>query len=401
MLQHNGANAGKDMIFSYYKAVLAQARERTKILKAKVSRPVKEPDLLALRQRCESHLDVILRELEELEKDEYLERPEMLRQKVSILKKIISNISYIETTGIAALDRMKGDDIFLTRLLFHIHEEIGYPLLPPAVTCLSRQYYSIYPMLGLVQVPLAEADSLLHLPDLYHEIGHPLTSSKDNPRVEPFTNALGRFMEFAGQHFETEYVRTQRSSGPRDYFGVVVRQLQQSWVIFWSQEIFCDLFALYTLGSAYAWSHFHLVAERCGDPYRVDLSGGSEHPPDSARMEALLAGLKLVGMNQESELIRKRWEEFLLKLGYSSNEMYIRACPSSLLHKAALCAFEGTKGIECTIVSSSVGTHLVGDLLNKAWIEFWKSPIEYAVWEKQVIKNLKKHLASSSSTFCA
>lgn len=389
------------MISSYYKAVLAQARERAKILKAKVSRPVKEPDLLALRQRCESHLDGILRDLEELEKDEYLERPEMFRQKVSILKKIISNISYIETTGIAALDRMKDDDIFLTRLIFHIHGEVGYPLLPPAVTCLSRQYYSIYPMLGLIQVPLAEADSLLHLPDLYHEIGHPLTSSKDNPKVEPFTNALGGFMEFAGQHFETEYARTQRSSGPRDYFGAIVRQLQQSWVIFWSQEMFCDLFALYTLGSAYAWSHFHLVAERCGDPYRVDLSGSSEHPPDSARMEALLAGLTLVGMSQEAEIIRTRWEELLFKLGYSPNELYVKACPLSLLSEAASCALEGTKGIGCAIINSPVGTRLVGDLLNKAWLEFWKSPTGYAAWEKQTLKNLKNRLASSSGTFCA
>ena len=41
----------------------------------------------------------------------------------------------------------------------------------------------------------------------------------------------------------------------------------------WANEIFCDLFAIYTLGPAYAWAHFHLTARHESDPYEVQFMG--------------------------------------------------------------------------------------------------------------------------------
>jgi hypothetical protein len=373
----------------YYQAVLKQACERARTLKDMLAKPVKEAELTALRQRCEDILDGVLEKLKNLESSGLLNNPEMFPRCVSMLKNIIEELGRIETTGVAALDRMNNDDIFLTRLVFRVHKEIGYPILPPAVTCLSREYYSVFVRLNLIQVPLAEAACLLHLPDLYHEMGHTLAATVDIPAVEPFTNALGELMEFAGLHFEQEYIRVQRDMAPQE-LGVIHRQLEEAWIKYWSQEIFCDLFALYTLGPAYAWSHFHLVAEQCGDPYAVSIV--NEHPPDDARMQALLAGLVLLGMSTEADAIRKMWDDLVAKMGYVLTPLYRIACPTKIIGEAAKKALEGTRATCGKVADNAVGTKPICDMFNTAWQQFWKNTENYYTWEKKTLADLKAKL---------
>ena len=86
-------------------------------------------------------------------------------------------MDFFETIGIAALNRANEDDRQLNLLVERIVREIGFPLLPPVATLLSQGYFHIYPWFNLLCLPLVEPAFLLHLPDLYHELGHLLSSN--------------------------------------------------------------------------------------------------------------------------------------------------------------------------------------------------------------------------------
>jgi len=69
------------------------------------------------------------------------------------------------------------------------------------------------------------------------------------------------------------------------------------WIVNWTTEFFCDLFALYTLGPAYAWSHLHLAATRGEDPFKAPTlsSGSATHPADGAEREDFVALIRQSG----------------------------------------------------------------------------------------------------------
>jgi hypothetical protein len=237
-------------------------------------------------------------------------------------------------------------------------------------------------------VPLAESDFLLHLPDLYHEIAHLLIAATNNPKVEPFQQQFSQFLSVVADHFESERGANLRSTGPVGYFGQVLDLLERYWIN-WATEIFCDLFAIYTVGPAFAWAHFHLTALHEGDPYDVRLTRLMSHPPDQSRMEAMLHALNLTGFKQEAAAINREWDALVKSTGAVQAPLYRKACPQSLLHLAADLAFAGTKGIGCRIATKDT-TGKVHDLLTTAWHKFWNSADEYAQWERDSISLLKQ-----------
>ena len=290
----------------------------------------------------------------------------------------------IEGTGITALNRIHADDVFLDKIVFQIHQEIRFPLRPPAVTCISQSYFGIWPSLGLMSVPLAESDFLLHLPDIYHELGH-LLFSTENPKVEAFQRQRAKFIGAVREYLREEVALTKRSTGPTEYQLLILKGLDRSWIP-WSEELFCDLFALYTVGPAYAWAHLHLTASHTSAPFNVRLEG--EHPPDEARMRVLLAGLSILNRDADAQAIARRWDELLRITGHSATPLYRRSCPDALLEQAAVYAHEGTKQIGCAIASK--GGRTISGLLNNAWESFWKDPSNYAEWEKNTIATIRQ-----------
>ena len=77
----------------------------------------------------------------------------------------------------------------------------------------------------------------------------------------------------------------------------------------WAIEFFCDLYAVYMVGPAFAWSHLHLAACAGTDPFQVPLLTTTVHPPDAARMSAMLLALERLGFDEERAAIGHRWEE--------------------------------------------------------------------------------------------
>ena len=109
-----------------------------------------------------------------------------MAERIRLFRRLRADLTNVETTAVAALTRSHTDDAALSGLVADIHREINCPLAAPTVTCLSRAYFSINLDFRLLEVPLAESDFLLHLPDLYHEIAHPLITEENNPVIEPY-----------------------------------------------------------------------------------------------------------------------------------------------------------------------------------------------------------------------
>ncbi len=294
-------------------------------------------------------------------------------------------MDYLETVGIAALNRASNDDHYLNAIISKVSQEIKYPRLTPIVTTLSQSYFCIYPSLNLLCVPLVEGRFLLHLPDLYHELAHPFFKEKNDPVLEPFQ---ARYMDAVFEvlnHFEEEKYKAEYRRGPRTLCDLL-HTWQRSWIKFWVEEFFCDLYGVYTLGTAFVWSHLHLSIKRGGDPYEVS-SRVTSHPCDHARMMIMLHALHLIGFQDMAQQIQQKWSEFLNHISVSPEPEYYRCYQTDLMEKLAEYALEAVKQIQSRIATPTTQDS-IHTLLNQAWEEFWQNPLTYVNWEKKKIEVL-------------
>jgi len=250
------------MLDDYFIGTVTQLEKRARLLRGKLPRNLPR-DYDTLAQTCRSKLDTCLKRLRTLRDDSKFKKLHYQPERVRLLRRAIAEMDVIESVGIAALDRAKEDDHYLNVLLGRITSEIKYPHITPVVTTLSQQYFCIIDDLHLLCVPLLEGQFLLHLPDLYHELAHPLLLIEDDPVIEPLQQAMYKGMRDTLSYIDEELAKVDRSSGPQ-YPAFLLSRWRGLWIRYWLTEFFCDLFAIYTLGPAYAWSHLHLVIKRGG-----------------------------------------------------------------------------------------------------------------------------------------
>jgi len=374
---------------NYVEVLIALALEKARVLRGKIKNPLPSAEFSGLQSRCEYQLDSISHRLRYLAEDPDVKAKGNSQRRIRLLRRAFDELALLECTGIAALNRIDQDDVFLSKVLFQIHKEINYPLNLPTVTCLSQSYYNVNPKIGLLSVPLAESESLLHLPDFYHELGHPVIYAIGDPKVEKFQEEYGKFIGFVLEIFNKRRIEITRSTAPKDYHMFEAKILELSWIKYWGMEFFCDLFAIYTLGPAYAWSHLHLTASRDGNPYDVKINQVTSHPPDQARMEVMLYALDLLGQQREATSIRDKWNSLLVMTGSKQSANYRKACPRELLELAAVHAFEGIKFIGCRLANERANGE-IHKLLNEAWKIFWQDQSKYRSWEKTKLIELKQ-----------
>ena len=308
-------------------------------------------------------------------------QPERLR----MFRRAVADLDVVETVGFAAIERANKEDLRLNALMDRIRLEIHYPLLPPVVTSLSRASFGIIPSLNLLCVPLTEGRFLLHLPDLYHEIAHPLLRAGNNPVVDPFRQAHDRVMQAAVVYLDGELRAQERRRGPAQLL-LTLECWVRSWVS-WSVEFLCDLFGALTVGPAFAWSHLHLAAKRGGDPFLVPSVSPTSHPPDAARMTVILKALARCGFTAEVGRVEGRWQEYVALLRSKAEPEYRRCFPDQLLEEVCRAAGEGVAGLGCRVASPASGGE-VYTLLNRAWDEFWRDPAGYGAWEQGAVATL-------------
>jgi hypothetical protein len=373
---------------SYLEGASNQLIRRGRLLLSKIPRGLPR-ELHLLEQQCRDRIQRALTDLQqtlvELRKEPH-SRPPAVRLRA--LRRAVRELDYLETIGVAALNRADlEEEVWLNELALRITQEIAYPLLPPVVISLSQNYFRIHTDLNLVLVPLVEGSFLLHLPDLYHELAHPLTIYPNDPRVEPIQIELLKVLDHV-LLYNTEEIEKLDRRGEYEEFKLRVALWNECWLQLWGFEFFCDLFSVYTVGPAYAWSHYHLCAKRGGDPFEVSQRRLSSHPADDARMKAILCALKLIGFADEAKKIEQHWDELTSVLGFKPHSEYYRCYPDHIITLLAQHSLAGVQAIGCTVVSPNT-TDGVSRLLNDAWQQFWKAPNSYSAWEQKVVNSLR------------
>jgi len=280
-------------------------------------------------------------------------------------------------------------------LLFRIHQEIGLPLTPPGVACISTMYYFFHPFTNVIFVPVGESEFLLHLPDLFHEIGHEISCNKENEsRLKgvhgKYTLAVHKITEYYGQLLTKKRRETGPSEIPR-----LIMHIHSQWKN-WIEEFFSDLFALYTVGPAYAWSHLHITIKKSQNVYDFSPILPRTHPSDDGRMRMLIIGMGLVGFEDEAKTIWSKWKNMPLTTGTQPVVEYQYVYPEELMTEVASAILQGIKESGFAIVLpkrlNELNEKSVIKLLNEAWDLFWKEPNGFRSWEEKKILYLKETL---------
>lgn len=245
-----------------------------------------------LEQTCRRKLSEVMSALLKLIEDPHMRMPKYRQVRIRAYRRLIEDLDGLETVAIPALARAHESDSFLNRLVQQIRREIQYPLLPPVVSPFSQHYFYIREDFNLICVHLTEGNFLLHLPDIYHELAHPLVWETSYPNIKPYQISLIESLDEVRSWLYDELDREKRGRGPDSYQFYIKRWIE-SWED-WCIEFYCDLFATFTLGTGFAWSHFHLCTARGENPFEIPLLGVTAHPADDARMRAILTGLRLI-----------------------------------------------------------------------------------------------------------
>ena len=172
----------------YLQGAIGELTRRGELLLTKV--PTGLPRDSCPRTHVQTRLARDLDALRDLIDDPRMQDPAYQPERLRKFRRIVRDMDTLETIAIAALNRANEDDRQLNILVERIGNEIAFPLLPPVATLLSQGYFHIYPRLNLLCLPLVEPAFLLHLPDLYHELGHLLEFERHDPRTKPFHGAL-------------------------------------------------------------------------------------------------------------------------------------------------------------------------------------------------------------------
>jgi hypothetical protein len=351
------------------------------------------PLLATIAQR---EIDQIMKELDFLYTDPDYNDPVNIRRKFQRFKTLSGKLSEIENVVIAAMSRKASDEEFVNKLLLEICREINYPLQTPVASCLSQKYYHIYPQYNLMCIPLLESEFILHLADIYHELGHPLISMDTNPKVEPFQKNLGYFNNEVRRYFD-EVIKSRELARDIDKDFDPVFVWKDCWLENWSIELFCDLFATFMLGPAYLWSNLHMCSKMSWEVFKVPTFQKTNHPPGEARMRAILYGLELTGFHSEKDEIQKKWNDFKLIIGQKESAEFSIAMPEKLLKSAAEFCLTGARQIGCEISVNPIpqktpAQSKVNFLLNDSWKQFWQNPELFHRWEQKALLDFKKNL---------
>ena len=368
----------------YFSGAVPQLIARAEELELKIRSDL-PVDYYRLADLCRENLSGIREQLHTLLCNPTLQAPRVQGERLRMFRRCRKELTHIESRGIATLDRVKKEDSRFNAFLRRIAKEINHVDLPPVVSPLSSTYFSIDTSLSILFVPLVENRFLLHLPDVYHELGHQCFRNDLIPRLRPVVQAREESYRAWIQHFFDERRRLRRSRGPKSREANV--ELAMRCVPGWIVELFCDLFAVFTVGPAYVWSHLHLSALYGNSPYDVPLRDPTTHPADEARMEVMLTGLRIIDVESIASEIKERWNEFKRIGSFTPTPEFSVFYPTSVLEEMVATALRGFKNAGIRGYAD-VPIDSVPRVLNQAWTRFWSNPTDFGDWEQRAVDSL-------------
>jgi hypothetical protein len=205
---------------------------------------------------------------------------------------------------------------------------------------------------------------------------------------------LVNFTPIVSDHFRNQRDRLADLGGPKkDSQWLAVAQIMwgEKREGTWRIELAADMIATYLIGPAYGWQHIRLAVNHGTDPYYPSPDAIQDHPADQARLDGILAMLKLLGLKREANEIEAHWSQLLdldlykqPPLGY---ELYY---PASLIQKLAELVYAGCQeqGLISFRYQSQSDQHLV-TTINRAWQAFNQNPATFPEWESDTMRKLK------------
>jgi len=380
----------------YLKSLIQEQINRGLCLKELIRRPLEYPVLSGLAERCKMIIDTNIEQLkflsEELEKRDENDIRDLFRE-IRVCARAIELVEYF---GISAL-RFESQDIgYLNNLIFKIHKEIKLPLNPPSVACISTKYYYFHPFTNVIFVPVGESRFLLHLPDVFHEIGHEVLSEKENElSLREISESYQTAIRTITGYYDRLMKKKRRETGPRA-IPANIAHIHYQWKTYWINEFFCDLFALYTIGPAYAWAHLHLTTKKSENVYEFSLILPRSHPSDDARMKMLSIAMRKMGLGNKASAILSRWNEIPLVANTEPVTEYQYAYPDDLMNEVADLFLDSLKAAGFSPVSEKDienDDNSIVSVLNRAWTLFWEDPEAFTGWEEQTVQKLKSQLS--------
>lgn len=380
----------------YLNAIILEQINRGLSLKKLIPHPLRYPELSPLADRCSrkidennSYLRYLQKELEDRDKED-------IRDIFRGFRRCTRELELVEYFGISALFYETPEIGYLNKLIFQIHQEIKLPLTPPCVSCISTNYYYFHPFTNVIFVPIGETEFLLHLPDVFHELGHVVLENRKNElRLNELNKKYEEIIEKVTKFYQELLSKKARETGP-ERIPMIIMHAHSQWKDYWIEEFFSDLFALYTLGPAYAWSHIHLSTKKSEDIYDFSIVLPQRHPSDDSRMKMLLFGLDLLGFKDTAKIISEKWEKLPIVANFKPGMYYHYGYSEQLMKEIARLVFEGLKNSGFFIISPENLTKLKDDsiikLLTQSWGRFWEEPDDYRKWEEEKIKKLKSTL---------
>jgi len=365
------------MTEQYFHATLTQIEERAKRLLAGV--PPHLDGMDALCESCRRDLDSVILGAQSLRDDDEYQNAAIQTERLWLLRNLFGQLDILESSAVAALQRVNIDDHRMTRTARVLAEECKFPLAAPVVSCTSQDYFSIDTKLRLVQIPLTDGRHLLHLADLAHEMAHGLFADRHNPKVQAFKRALREVKALVYAHFDQR--RKDLGLG-RSPIGLRERTpiWSESWLNSWAVELFCDLFGVFAVGPGYGWAHLHLCLRQPSDSHQCPIFDTTSHPANAARTAVIVDGLQRAGFGDEADELAAAWEGFLNLTRESPDADFVECYPNKLLRQVVDFGFKGYKEIGCQVVSRSPMGKCQA-LLNTAWQQFRSDPEKYPAWE--------------------
>lgn len=309
---------------------------------------------------------------------------------LTLYNQILREFNAIHSYRYLAIKNYRDPEVFFFRLIKRIYDEHRINALPPIVSTISNHdtYYWAEPYFEIIALPAGEENSLLNLPDMYHEIGHLLHSMFNGKSCELSTVVIEK-------HFIKEIVRVE-DDGLGQHYIDTLKDVKYYWATAWIEEFSCDLVATYMTGAAYAWTNLKLLTTGHGSGRIFEYF--DSHPANEARMTIVIMMLEKLGLIAEKQKIEAAWKSFMKDTEGFKPKEYSLLYPKKLLQQlvdefyafyqnADLASYPEIKSRE----------DAVSRLLNNAWDNAQNDPLRYFDYETTVINNLKADFGMGKS----
>ncbi len=264
-----------------------------------------------------------------------------------------------------------------------IYDEINNLQSPPLITTISNSedYYWAHPWYEIIALPFGEEESLLNLPDIYHEIGHLIYKQYSNSLIASIEDQIKNYYQ------EQRQMVLDHNKSPE--LISVFNELESNWLSGWLEEFTCDVIATYLVGEAYVWTNMKITAISGADNaiYQPSIS----HPSDESRNRAIILALRFLNFDGiDVDSIQISWDDFLAQMSNDEPLYYSYYFPNDILNVLVSKVIEGCRDILLIDYQAQSLADItpISIYLNQAWKLNRENPDLFSDWESEKIKEI-------------